>query len=92
MITAHGAKSAVQRMTRMHRVRPAKRRNGVVLGLVGAAVVALLVFLIDRAGRMSRFAPVREHLRHWYLASSGRLDTAWSQLREVPPDDATAAA
>ena len=87
-----GAKNAVVRLLRIRRIRPARRSNSVVLGVGAAAVVALLVFLMDRAGRTSRFAPVRAHLKQWYLASSGRLDSAWSQLREVPADDAAAAA
>ena len=76
----------------MRPVQPAKGRNGLMVAVVGAAVAAVLVFLMDRAGRSSRFAPVRQHLKQWYLASSGRLDNAWSQMREVPAEDVTAAA
>ena len=76
----------------MRRAPAAKARNGVVVAILGAVLAAALVFLMDRAGRTARFAPVREHLKQWYLASSGRLDNAWSHLREVPAEDVTAAA
>ena len=85
-------KNAARRMTRMRRVGPAKTHNGLMVAVVGAVVAVVLVFFMDRAGRTARFAPVRQHLKQWYLASSGRLDNAWSQLREVPADDVTAVA
>lgn len=90
-MTLRGAKSVVARMTHLRRVRSAKRGNDVLRVIVGAGIVGLLVFVIDRVGRTSRLAPARERLRRIYLASSGRLDNAWSQLREVTADDAAAA-
>jgi len=91
-MTIRGAKSAVVRMTQLRLVRPGSSHNTVLRILVGAGIVGLLAFVIDRLGHTSRLAPARERLRRVYLASSGRLDNAWSQLREVVADDTVAAA
>jgi len=89
-MTFRGAKRVVARVRHLRRVRSRSRANDVLRVVIGAGILGLLAFVIDRLERTSRLAPARERLRRVYLASSGRLDNAWSLLGQVSPDDAMA--
>ena len=85
-MTIRGAKSLVARLARLRRVLPAKSNRGVMLAVVAAVVAAILVFLVDRAGKASRWAPARERLKWWYVSSRGRISDAWPQLHDLPSE------
>jgi hypothetical protein len=83
-MTVRDAKSLIGRMRRARHDSAPTSRNGVMLAIIGAALVAVLAYL---AVPTSRLSPARQRVEQWYAARRVRIGRARPRVHELPIAD-----